>query len=186
MSFEETMSEDQGHTDVVVCPPDIDTLTDDDEGPDDVIGIVDIQNVPGTLGIYYPSSEVCENSEKADSLPSTTRQVLKSKLSKKRFLSDDLSDWSKTTPSYTKLSAKGNQTEMKMEDLKKRLHSLSPKEVFEQLANDSIYEYIVKETVQYEVNVKNEQDFMLTADEVRVFVGFLLLTVFHKLPSELL
>jgi hypothetical protein len=75
---------------------------------------------------------------------------------------------------------------MKMEDLTKRLHSLSPKEVFEQLANDSIYEYIVKEMVQYMVNVKNEQDFMLTADEVKVSVGFLLLTGYRKLPSELL
>jgi hypothetical protein len=26
MLFEETMSEDQGHSDVVVCPPDIDSL----------------------------------------------------------------------------------------------------------------------------------------------------------------
>jgi DNA excision repair protein ERCC-6 len=73
---------------------------------------------------------------------------------------------------------------MKMKDLTKRLHSLSPEEVFEQLANDSIYEYIVKETVRYAVNVKNEQDFMLTADEVRVFLGFLLLTGYHKLTSE--
>jgi hypothetical protein len=47
-SFEKTISEDQGHIGVV-CPPDDDTLTDDDEGPDDVIGIVDVQDVPGTL-----------------------------------------------------------------------------------------------------------------------------------------
>jgi hypothetical protein len=46
------------------------------------------------------------------------------------------------------------------------------------------FEYIVKETVRYAVNVKNEQDFMLTADVTRVFVGFLLLTGYHKLPSE--
>jgi hypothetical protein len=63
---------------------------------------------------------------------------------------------------------------MKIEDLTARLNVLSPKEeVFEQLVNDSIYEYIVKETVKYMVNVKNEQDCMLTADKVRVFVGFL-------------
>jgi hypothetical protein len=172
-SVEETMSEDQGHIDVVACLPDVDTLTDDDEGPDDVIGIVDIQDVPGALEIYYLSSEACESREQANSLPSTTRQVSKSKSSKKRCLSDDLSDWSKTTPSYTKLSAKGNQAQMKIDDLTKRLHSLSLKE---EPANDSIYEYIVKEMVQYAVNVRNEQDFMLTADEVRVFVGFLILT----------
>jgi hypothetical protein len=74
-SFEETVSEDQGHTDVVVCPPDVDTLTDDDEGPDDVIRIVDAQDVPGTLEIHYLYSEAYENREQPDSLPSTTRQV---------------------------------------------------------------------------------------------------------------
>jgi hypothetical protein len=90
-SFEETMSEDQGHIDVIVCPPD-DTLTDDDEGPDDVIGIVDVQDVPRILEMHYLSSEACENREQAYSLPSKTRQVSKSKSSKKHCLLDDLSD----------------------------------------------------------------------------------------------
>jgi hypothetical protein len=36
---------------------------------------------------------------------------------------------------------------MKIENSTKGLHSLSSKEVLEKLANDSIYEYIVKETV---------------------------------------
>jgi hypothetical protein len=72
------MSEDQGHIDDV-CPPDVDTLTDDDEGLDDVIGIVDVQDVPGSLEIHYLSSEAWENRGQADSLPSTTRQVSNSK-----------------------------------------------------------------------------------------------------------
>jgi hypothetical protein len=62
--------------------------------------------------------------EQADSLPTTSRAVSKSKSSKKRRSSDNLSDWPKTTATYTKLSAKGNQAGMKMEDLTKRLHSL--------------------------------------------------------------
>jgi hypothetical protein len=76
--FEETMPEDHGHTDVV-CLPNDDTWTDDEEGPDDVIGIVDIQNVPRTLEIHFLSSESCENKEQADPLPSTTREVSKSR-----------------------------------------------------------------------------------------------------------
>jgi hypothetical protein len=48
---------------------------------------------------------------------------------------------------------------MKMEDFTKRFCSIPTKEIFEQPANDSIYGYIMKETVWYMVYVKNEQDF---------------------------
>jgi hypothetical protein len=142
------VSEVQRHSDVD-RPPNVDTSSDGGAGPHDVVGIIDAQDVPGTLEIHYLSSEACENKEQADWLPTATRQVSKSKTCKERCLSDDLSDWSKTSPSYTHLSAKGNQAGLKMEDLiKKKLHSLSPKEIIQEPANDSIYDYVVKETVQ--------------------------------------
>jgi hypothetical protein len=71
-SFEETVSEDQEHTDVVVCLPDVDSLTDDDEGSDIVIGIVDIQCVPVAVENHL-FSEACKNKEQADLLPTTIR-----------------------------------------------------------------------------------------------------------------
>jgi hypothetical protein len=112
MSFKEAMSEDQRHTDDVICLPDIDSLT-DDEGPDDVIEIVDIQGMPGTLEIHYLSLEACEDTEQVDLLSTATCEVSKSKLPKKRYLSDDLSEWSETALSCRKLSAKGNQAGMR-------------------------------------------------------------------------
>jgi hypothetical protein len=121
-------------------------LTDDDDGPDDAIGIFHVQDASGTLKIHYLSSE--------------------------------------KTLSCTKPSANGIQAGMKIQELTKMFHSLSPKAAFEQLANDSIYGYIAKETVRYAVNVKNEEDLILTADEAMLFVGFCLLAAYHKLPSE--
>lgn len=59
--FEDLVSHGQDPIDVVVCPPNVDTLTDDAEGSDDVIGIVDVQDVPGTLEIHYASYEACES-----------------------------------------------------------------------------------------------------------------------------
>jgi hypothetical protein len=47
-------------------------LTDDDEDPDNVFGIVKVQDEPGTLEIQYLSSEGYKNKEQADLLPSTT------------------------------------------------------------------------------------------------------------------
>jgi hypothetical protein len=116
---EKTVSEVQRHSDVD-RPPNVDTSSDGGAGPHDVVGIIEAQDVPGTLEIHYLSSEACENKEQADWLPTATRQVSKSKTCKERCLSDDLSDWSKTSPSYTHLSAKGNQAGLKMEDLIKK------------------------------------------------------------------
>ncbi|XP_049832931.1 piggyBac transposable element-derived protein 2-like [Schistocerca gregaria] len=56
--------------------------------------------------------------------------------------------------------------------------------MFEELMNENIYHFIVKETVRYAVNMKNMQDFILTVEEVKVFVGFLLFAGYHKLPAE--
>ncbi|XP_049829097.1 piggyBac transposable element-derived protein 3-like [Schistocerca gregaria] len=50
--------------------------------------------------------------------------------------------------------------------------------------NENIYEFIVKETVRYTVNMKNMHDFILTVEEVKVFVRFLLFAGYHKLPAE--
>jgi hypothetical protein len=89
------MSADQEHGDVFVCSPQFDSLADGDKSPDHFFGIVDVQDIPETLEIYCLSSEACENKEQADILPSTSREVSKSKSSKKRHLSDDLSEWLK-------------------------------------------------------------------------------------------
>lgn len=61
-----------GYADVVICLPNIGPLTDDDEDPDNVFGIVKVQDEPGTLEIQYLSSEGYKNKEQADLLPSTT------------------------------------------------------------------------------------------------------------------
>jgi hypothetical protein len=42
----------------------------------------------------------------------------------------------------------------------------------------------VKEMIQYVVNAKNEQHYMLPANKMRVFAGFLLLQGYRKKPSE--
>jgi hypothetical protein len=54
-SFEETMSEDQGHIDVAVCPPDADTLTDSNEALMISLGLLMSKMYQGHLKfITYP------------------------------------------------------------------------------------------------------------------------------------
>lgn len=73
-SSEETVYVARRHTGVVMCPPDVGSSTDDEEGAD-VSGTVDVQGVPGTLEIHYISSKACENKELADLLPTAIREV---------------------------------------------------------------------------------------------------------------
>jgi hypothetical protein len=69
------MSDDQGYTDIVICLPSVDNSTDDKEGLDDVTGIVNVQDVSGTVEIHYLSLEACENKEQTHSLPTTTQSM---------------------------------------------------------------------------------------------------------------
>jgi hypothetical protein len=48
--------DDQRH--VGVCPPEVDTSTDEEEGPRNVTATVEIQDVTGTLEIHYQSTKL--------------------------------------------------------------------------------------------------------------------------------
>ncbi|XP_066959027.1 piggyBac transposable element-derived protein 3-like [Macrobrachium rosenbergii] len=47
-----------------------------------------------------------------------------------------------------------------------------------------IYDHIVKETVRYATASRNKLDFVFSVDELKSLIGILLLSNFHKLPSE--
>ncbi|XP_049762413.1 piggyBac transposable element-derived protein 2-like [Schistocerca cancellata] len=182
-AFYNAVSDDQDHIGITVCPPEADCMTDEEEGPDDVTGTVKVSDVPWAIELHYVASENNEETVCKTSLPSTSH-VSRSKL-KKRRITDEKRNWKKTPPVYTKLSQTSEHgISTKREEWKEQLSSLTPKEMFEELMNENIYEFIVKETVRYAVNMKNMQDFILTVEEVKVFVGFLLFDGYHKLPAE--
>jgi hypothetical protein len=71
-----------------------------------------------------------------------------------------------------------------MEVMSKRLLALSPRVVVEQLINDIICDHTVEERGQWAVNSKNKLHVTLTADEMKVLVGFLLLVVHQTRPYK--
>ncbi|XP_049779384.1 piggyBac transposable element-derived protein 2-like [Schistocerca cancellata] len=182
-AFYNGVSDDQNHIGITICSPEVDCLTNEEEGPDDVTGTVEDSAVPGSIELHYVASENNEETVCKTSLPSTS-QVSRSK-SKKRHLTDEKSNWKNTPPVYTKLSPTSeHDIGTKREELKEQLSSLTPKQMFEELMNGNIYKFIVKEIMRYAVNMKNMQDVILTVEEVKVFVGFLLFAGYHKLPAE--
>jgi hypothetical protein len=90
------MSEDQGYVGAVVCPAEVDTLTDEEEGPYTVTGTAEVQDVTGTLEIHYQSTEAFGNKSNSDTFPSISVKVTKSKTSGKHCPTNDQNDLTKT------------------------------------------------------------------------------------------
>ena len=71
-----------------------------------------------------------------------------------------------------------------MREIKEALEFSTPVETFEEFMTPEIYDHIVKETVRYATTYKNAIDFIMTSNELKAFIGVLLLSSYHKLPSE--
>ena len=60
----------------------------------------------------------------------------------------------------------------------------SPIEIFEKLFSHEIYDLIVEETILYTKNFKNDYDFYITKEDIKIFIGILIFSGYHTLPSE--
>ena len=174
--------EDKNHGDVIIIPPDVDGLTDHEDFEDEgETGEAIIQDVPGTLELHT-DHEIGENADMNEEtavspLTTTNRR-------KKRKLCDSVPNWRYTEPQYTKVKERVASYSDHMKKMKEDLQFLTPVELFEQLLTPDIYDHIVKETVRYASTYKNNMDFILSVDELKAFVGILLFSSYHKVPSE--
>lgn len=172
--------------DIVVIPPDADPQTDDEEFddnyiqeepyfmPDDVAGGIELQHI---------SSENETSDEEYDLSLSVLRQKLTSsttKRSKKKVLSEP--KWTKEHVDITNISATSGYAD-RLDVVKNDLENLEPVAVFEKLFDDEIFDLLVHETNLYS-SQKNEHSFFVSKADMKLFVGILLLTGYHKLPSE--
>ena len=48
----------------------------------------------------------------------------------------------------------------------------------------TVYDLIVEETIRYAKNFKNDYDFWITKEDIKIFIGFLICSGYHTLPSE--
>lgn len=82
--------DDVESADIVVLPPETDYLTDEDEADDDVLGVVDVADVPGELELQYTTitsqpEEV--DQEENDDLGSEMACAAKNRTSRKKDVS---------------------------------------------------------------------------------------------------
>lgn len=175
--------------DVIVLPPDPDYLTDEDEADDNILGTAEVNDVPGELIIKYklPEKQSSQIDESDGSQPGPSN-IGKSKLGKtkskrRRYLTEEGFVWRKVSPTYTKLPPEGSVAITNDKNLTTKLTGKSSIEIFENFFTDDIIEYIVKETIRY-AESKNNPDFIVSMDEIKAFIGILLFSGYHQVPSE--
>ena len=157
--------------DVIVVPPDVGALTDEKDIADDNMGDVLVQDVPGTLEIHTKGND--QNEAESDR-PKPT----------KKKLCESIPKWKHVSPKYTKGRARDDHDQSHLREMKEALEFSTLVEIFEELMTPEICDYIVKETVHYATTYKNAMDFIMTSNELKAFIGVLLLSSYHKLPSE--
>lgn len=173
--------------DVVVIPPDVDTQTDEEEGDENYIHEDDItfpHDVAGEIELQCMQDNDADSDDDEDNIPLSVlqkqlRNATKKPEAKKRKPSEPI--WTKTFVD-TSMPATSGCTD-RIEIVKHELEGLHPVEVFEKFFDNELYDYIVQQTNLYS-SQKNNHEFFVSRDDMKLFFGILLLTGYHKLPSE--
>lgn len=101
----------------------------------------------------------------------------KSKISKTEKVA-----WRKENSTKNMENATNGATE-KREELKEKLRSKSNVELFEKFFTEELLEIIVTQSERYS-SQNNDHGFNITPDCPRMFLGILLFSGYHRLPSE--
>lgn len=91
-------------------------------------------------------------------------------------------DWERISPEY-RFDPLQDTPSQKLHELKLVLQEATPVGIFEQFFDESVYNMIVEETLRY-ANQKNKHSFSISVDEIKIFLGFLIFSGYHTLPSE--
>lgn len=165
--------------DVVVIPPEVDYQTDEEEFDDD--NLVDAQlpnDVPGAIEIEIQESD----SDSEDNMPLSeiVIQMNANKPSKKKQKTVE-PQWT-SGPLHLNMNNTNGSSEC-LNILRQELSSLNVVQIFETLFDDEVVQLIVDQTNLY-ATAANNHIFRITSHEVKIFVGVLLFTGYHKLPRE--
>lgn len=172
------MAEDtDAEYDVVIIPPDPGVVTDEEEGEDDLQTSDLPRDVPGTLEVTHRRRHDSSEWEDSDDEP----------LSSKRSRQDsrDLDPkWRKCTPSYSTSSQLcDNMCSSRKTQVINQLKDLSPTEVFEKIFDEEVYNLIIYNSLLY-AGQNNRHGFEMNKNDLRRFLGILILSGYHKLPRE--
>ncbi|XP_044752231.1 piggyBac transposable element-derived protein 2-like [Coccinella septempunctata] len=175
----EYLFSEQIEADLLALPPEVDELTDEEpleeENPSglpaDIAGFIELQEHDSV------ESSDEDNVPLADLVSVSAPKKLRKETPKKL-----IPKWEKVNPSYEHFEPEHDFLE-KDENLKTSMRDKTVVDLFEQFFDDAVYDLIFEETMRYAAQ-KNKHNFSITKDEIKIFIGFLLFSGYHTLPSE--
>lgn len=166
---------------VVVLPPEPDTLTDEEDFDENNLTEEQIPNdIPGTIEIDFGDNVDSEEWDASDEEPlAKLRCTHISNVSKENLFS-----WKRGEPIYHSFeNVDGNALNDQLEKVKIDLKESSPIQIFEKIFDKNIFQLIIDQSTIY-TQQKNIHDFVVTVEEIKNFIGILLLSGYHKLPQQ--
>ncbi|KAK9738798.1 Transposase IS4 [Popillia japonica] len=91
--------------------------------------------------------------------------------------------WEKNKPVYVFSHEIENGATVRLEKVKESLRDCNPVQIFEKLFDIKVFELLTQQTILYS-RQKNNHDFFVTLEEMKKFIGILLLSGYHKLPQQ--
>lgn len=170
-------------SDIYALPPDVDELTDEEDVDDNDLSVPTVTDVAGFLEVNIEASDVEFDSEDDIPLSELAPKPSTSHSAKKRKIQQPTAEWEETAPVYS-MCPTGNIAEENLRKLKDTLANLSPIAMFEKTFDDELLDFVVEETTRYATTQKNKHNFSVTREEIKIFIGFLIFSGYHTLPSE--
>ncbi|KAI4462448.1 transposase is4 [Holotrichia oblita] len=138
-------------------------------------------DVPGAVEIFSQDST---ESDPEDNIPLIMLRSISNtgeSSTKKGKIAEKEPNWTDEIIDIT--MNQGNGYLAREDIVKQELAGLNPFQIFEKLFDDQIITYITKETQRYAAQ-QNNHSFTVTNNEIKIFIGFLLFTGYHRLPRE--
>ncbi|KAK8788849.1 hypothetical protein V5799_021375 [Amblyomma americanum] len=150
----------------IIVPPEPSVETVEEEGDDDGTTDTVVNDVSGKLELHCGGCEETRD----DARPRNKKAKVQRP------------SWKNSQPEYH-WATPTRGTEERELNLKSLYFGKSPNEVFSTILDDEILTHIIVQTGKY-AKQNNEHGFVINIEDVKKFIGILLLSGYHKLPSQ--
>nr|XP_023030081.1 piggyBac transposable element-derived protein 2-like [Leptinotarsa decemlineata] len=172
---------------IVIIPPNDDPQTDDEEIDDDNIQGVQTRlprDVASEVELHYlgDDQEELEFDDEGWNIPlSHVRQKILDDKTQAESFNVSEPEWTNDVIDIGILETTGYIDHIEV--VKSELSNMTPDEVFERLWDKSVWNLLVRETNTYSTQ-KNDHEFFVSETDMKIFIGILLLSGYHRLPHE--
>ncbi|KAI4469474.1 transposase is4 [Holotrichia oblita] len=174
---EDSDLEEINEIDAVYVPPDVDSLTDEENLDEDLLAGENLSmDIVGTIEIHTQALENDNFVEPPPGPSSSKKKKISSKSKSKQYVPS----WKKLEPSYSSVPTKNEF--QKMQEIKQQVGGKSPLEVLLLFFDDTVLNAIVNYSLKYAQD-NNRHDFKFSVSLLKQFLGILILTGYHTLPA---